>query len=96
MRAHGLRVFGVARFFKIEFDKTSTKGWTTRVHKIHPCKAMTMPECTAHIPTTTPVLSPTHRVLNSLAKHMPFEIVAGLNGAFWVDSGETWGQRVWG
>lgn len=28
------------------------------------------------------------RVLNSLAKHMPFEIAAGLNGAFWVDSGE--------
>lgn len=28
------------------------------------------------------------RVLNTLAKHMPFEIAAGLNGAFWVDSGK--------
>ena len=28
------------------------------------------------------------RVLKSLAKHMPFELAAGLNGAFWVDSGE--------
>lgn len=28
------------------------------------------------------------RVLQRLAKHLPFEIAAGLNGAFWVDSGE--------
>ncbi|CAM9790367.1 unnamed protein product [Ascophyllum nodosum] len=30
---------------------------------------------------------PNCRVLHGLAKHMPFEIVTGLNGAFWVDSG---------
>lgn len=32
------------------------------------------------------------RVLKSLAKHMPFELAAGLNGAFWVDSGEKRGR----
>ena len=34
------------------------------------------------------VTCPLSRVLKSLAKHMPFELAAGLNGAFWVDSGE--------
>lgn len=34
------------------------------------------------------------RVLQRLAKHMPFEIAAGLNGAFWVDSGKReWAKR---
>lgn len=34
------------------------------------------------------------RVLQRLAKHMPFEIAAGLNGAFWVDSGKRkWTRR---
>jgi len=32
------------------------------------------------------------RVLQCLAKHMPFEIAAGLNGTFWVDSGASVGS----
>lgn len=34
------------------------------------------------------------RVLKSLARHMPFELAAGLNGAFWVDSGEKGSQTI--
>ncbi|CAM9319367.1 unnamed protein product [Hapterophycus canaliculatus] len=84
------RVAAVDKDMETELTCTSThhgskKDWMTGQSTFGELHGGKMERCSLLLAKS--LTKPNCRVLNALAKHMPFEIAAGLNGAFWVDSG---------
>ncbi|CAM9337724.1 unnamed protein product [Laminaria digitata] len=84
------RVATVNKHMETELTCTSThhgskKDWMTGQSTFGELRGGKMERCSLLLSKS--LTKPSCRVLKSLAKHMPFEVAAGLNGAFWVDSG---------
>eukprot|EP00903_Cladosiphon_okamuranus_P020234 g18571.t1 len=84
------RVAAVNKDMDTELTCTSThhgskKDWMTGQSTFGELHGGKMERCSLLLAKS--LTKPNCRVLKSLAKHMPFELAAGLNGAFWVDSG---------
>ncbi|CAM9121980.1 unnamed protein product [Ectocarpus sp. 12 AP-2014] len=84
------RVAAVNKDMETELTCTSThhgskKDWMTGQSTFGELRGGKMERCSLLLSKS--LTKPDCRVLKSLAKHMPFELAAGLNGTFWVDSG---------